>query len=206
MAAGEQPYGSTPHFWKNGPEPARALPAPRRVKTRNGRYQTCTHEVLWFLDRVEGDERHWALARLYDVLLDPDGWIRTGVHWKRVMRREEAGILVRVIPMATTVCGAGAAGCYSYGYERDFKPVAEMGVEAINAPGEWRVIVGMELCGHGTVKMEDMYTSDHVTGYVGSMGTWQAAEAVGYRPTRAEIEAATQWLAGTLDPGLIHHQ
>ncbi len=201
----DQPQGSVPHFWREGPVTVRPLATPRLVRMRNGKRMAATHEVPWFLDRVKGATRRQALRRLYDVLLDPQGWIQAGIHWRRVMTREEATILVRVIPQDTSVCGPGSAGCYSYGYEPDGKPVAENGVEAIDRAGAWDIIVGMELCGHGSVKMEDMYTPDHVQGYVGSMGTWEAAKQVGFRPTKAEITAAKQWLAGTLDPALVHH-
>lgn len=198
-----QPEGSVPHFWTWGPVTVERI-EPRRVRTRDGKRVRCEWECRWMLDRVEGVSRKKALDRLYDVLLDPHGWIQTGIHFKRVFDREEATILVRVIPQDTSVCGPGSAGCYSYGYEPDRKPVAEMGVESINFDGPWRVIVGMELCGHGATKMEDMYTSDHQP-YVGSMGTWNDCAAVGYYPTRNEIEHARQWLEKTIDPSLIHH-
>lgn len=201
--AADQPAGDPPHFWRDGPVTAQAIPR-RRVRTRAGTYATCTHEVRWFLDRVAGVSRARAIARVYDVVLDPDGWIQAGLHFKRVTSRADATILVRVIPQDETVCGPGAAGCYSYGFEPDGLPCAENGVEAIDTEGPWRVIVGMELCGHGGVKMEDMYTADHQP-YTGSMGDWSACARVGYRPTRAEIEGARQWLAGTIDPARIHH-
>lgn len=198
-----QPGGDVPHFWHGAPQTAYPIP-PRRVRMRNAKTQRCTHEVRWYLDRVEGVSAQKALRRLYDVLLDPDGWIQAGIHFRRVFSRDEATILVRVIPQNTSVCGPGSAGCFSYGYEPDGKPVAENGVEAIDQDGPWHVIVGMELCGHGAVSMEDMYTPDHQP-YVGSMGTWAACAQVGYHPTRAEIEATRQKLAGTLDPALVHH-
>lgn len=201
-----QPAGSTPHFWTNGPIAVRPLLAPRTIRTHGGGKARVTHEVPWFLDRVEGMSRSAALRRLYDVLLDPDGWVQVGVHWKRVLTREAATILVRVIPQDSSVCGPGSAGCYSYGFEPDGKPVAECGIESIGHEGPWRIIVGMELCGHGSFKMEDMYTPDHIQGYVGSMGTWEAAAKVGFRPTSGEIIAARQWLDGKIDPALVHHQ
>ena len=203
-AAGEVPYGDPLHFWRDGPVTPMRLLLPHRVRLRDGSRRRCTHEVRWYLDRVEGVERARALERLYDVLLHPQGWSRAGVHWKRVSTRQDAAILVRVIPAAQTVCGSGAAGCYSYGYEPDGKPVAEMGVEYIDKPGAWLIITGMELCGHGSFKGEDMYTPDHQP-YLGSMGTWQAAQAIGWLPTQAEIDGARAWLDGTLDPALIHH-
>ncbi len=203
-ASGEWPDGSVPHFWHGGPTTVEKLAAPRRVRTRDGRFTSCDHEVRWFLDRVAGTTKVKALKAIYRVVLDPAGWIQTGIHFKRVMTRDEATILVRVIPSDATVCGQGTAGCYSYGYEADGKPVAENGVEYIDKPDAWRIILGMELCGHGACRMEDMYTADHQP-YVGSMGTWNDAAKVGYRPSRNEIAYGRQEILGTVDPALVHH-
>jgi hypothetical protein len=200
----DQPEGDTPHFWAGGPVTVRPLPAPRLVRLRNGKRIAATHEVPWFLDRVEGVDRRKAVKRLYDVFLDPHGWVQTGVHFRRVATRAEATLLVRVIPQDTTVCGKGSAGCFSYGFEPDGKPVAEMGVEAIDQDNPWHTVTGMEVCGHGAFKIDDGYTQQHQP-YIGVMGNWEACAQVGYRPTRAEIAAAKQWLAGTLDTALVHH-
>lgn len=201
-AAGPRPEGDPPHFWPGGPVTHIKLPKPRRVRARDGTVLTVGYEVRWWLDRVEGTSRQEAVKRLYDVLLRPDGWLQSGVHWKRVARRADATIIVRVIPADTTVCGAGSAGCFSWGYEPDRIPVAEMGVEYIDRDGPWNVITGMELCGH-PLSMHDMYTPQHQP-YLGSMGTWESAAKVGYTPTPAEIQGTRQWLAGLLPAAQVH--
>ena len=204
LRSGDQPYGDDPHFWRGGPVTWTELAEPRRVKARDRKTYAVDYEVRWFLDAVQGVSRRKALDRLHDVLLRPDGWLRSGVHWKRVMRREDASLLVRVIPADSTVCGPGSLGCFSWGFEWDRKPVAEMGVELIDDDGPWNIVTGMEVCGHGTFAMEDHYTREHQP-YIGSLGTWQACAQVGFRPTRAEIAAAREWLAGTIDPARVHH-
>ncbi len=201
--AGEVPYGDPPHFWTGGPVSFVPLAAPRRVRLRDGTRQSVGYEVRWYLDRVEGVTRGTALRRLYDVLLRPDGWVQCGCHWRRVMRREQATILVRVIPADGTVCGAGSLGCFSWGYEADRLPVAEMGIETIDDDGPWNVVTGMELQAH-PLNLEDHYDARHQP-YLGSLGTWRSAAAVGFVPTQAEIAGARDWLAGTVDPERIHH-
>lgn len=192
------------HFFKGpGPLDVRSV-RKKRVRTRDGTYKTCNREFLWYLDKVEGTTRTKALDRLYDVLLASNGFIQTGVHWKRVFSRAEANILVRVIPMATTVCGPGAAGCYSWGYEYDGKPVAEMGVEYIDNEGPWAALVNMELSGHGTFRADDMYFDVHMPYATGVMGTWEAMARAGYMPTQQEVADAVTWLEGKTPAELIH--
>ena len=203
-SAGGEHEGDPPHFWPGGPVTWRRLPAPRQVRARDGKRYRVDYQVPWYLDRVAGVSRNKALTRLYDVLLHPNGWLRAGVHWRRVTSRAEATMLVRVIPQDETVCGPGSAGCWSWGYEPDGKPVAEMGVESIDNAGAWLVITGMEVCGHGTFNMADHYTPEHQP-YRGSLGTWQSAAAVGFLPTKAELAAARDWLTGTVDPVRVHH-
>lgn len=195
--------GDPPHFWRGGPAVAVKLARPRRVRARDGKRRPVTHEVRWCLERVAGVSRSQAIRRIHDVVLDPHGWLQCGVHWKRVSRREQATIIVRVIPAAETVCGANSAGCFSWGFEADRKPAAEMGVEYIDNDPAWKVITGMELCAH-PLALEDHYTAQHQP-YLGVLGTWESAAAVGYVPTRAEIAAARAWLDGTLDPKWVHH-
>ena len=174
-----------------------------QLRLRDGSKVRITHRFYWYLDRVEGATRRKALKRLYDHLLHPKGWARMGIHWVRTTDRALAHILVRVIPQDTTVCGPGSAGCYSWGYEPDGKPVAEVGVEYLDREGPWNVLVGMELCWHGTVRGDDMYLAPHQP-YYGSMGTWANAAAVNYLPVPAEIESGKQWLAGAVDPSRVH--
>lgn len=193
------------HFFK-GPGPLNVHPVPRKRIRRKGStvWFTCTYEFRWFLDRVEGTTRAKAITKMYDVLLADNAWTRAGVHWKRVMDRARSDIVVRVVPQDTTVCGVGAAGCYSWGYEPDGKPVAEMGVEYIDRPGPWAALVGMELQGHGTIRGDDMYFNVHAPYPVGVMGNWEAMARANYFPTEQEIEDSKTWLRGETPPDRIH--
>ena len=206
MAPGARPahvQGDPPHFWRGGPVTWRKLPKPRRVRARGGTVLPAQYEVRWFLERVQGTSRATAAKRLHDVLLNPHGWLQAGVHWKRVARRDQATIIVRVIPAGQTVCGGNAAGCFSWGFEADGLPAAENGVEYIDNDGAWNVIVGMELCAH-PLSADDMYDARHQP-YLGVLGVWQSAAQVGYVPTRAEIAGVRAQLDGTIDPKLVHH-
>lgn len=195
---------STPlHFFAPGPADVRPVRR-HRIRLRDGTTRAVTWTMPWYLDRVEGTTRATALRRLYDVLLAPQGWTRAGVHWARVTRREDAAVIVRVIPQDTTACGPGSAGCYSWGYEPDGKPVAEIGVEYIDRPGPWAALVQMELCGHGTVRADDQYTRVHQPYRCGVMGDWPAVACAGYMPTPAEIEASIQWLRGETPADRVH--
>lgn len=192
------------HFFK-GPGPMNVRPVRKKKVGRKGQEPfICEWEFRWYLDRVEGTTRPKALRKIYDVLLHPRAWTRSGVHWKRVMERSQADILIRVIPQDTTVCGKGAAGCYSWGYEPDGKPVAEMGVEYIDRPGPWAALIGMELQGHGTFRGDDMYFDIHAPYSVGVMGTWDAMARAQFYPTDQEIEDTRTWLRGETPPDRIH--
>jgi len=191
------------HFFFGGPQDVTKLVTPRRIRLRTGQYVKCEWEFRWFLDRVEGTSRSKAITKLYDVLLAQDSWTRAGVHWKRVTDRAQAHILVRVGPQDKTVCGVGSAGCYSWGYEADGKPVAEMGVEYIDRSGPWAALVNMELLGHGTFRADDMYFAVHLP-YVGVMGTWEAMAQAGYMPTDQEVLDTQTWLKGETPADRVH--
>jgi hypothetical protein len=192
------------HFFK-GPGPMDVTRIRRRrVRLRDGTYESCNFEFRWFLEKVEGTSRSKALRRIYDVLLAPNSWTNAGVHWKRTINRAQAHIVVRVLPMANTVCGVGAAGCYSWGYERDGKPVAEMGVEYIDRPGPWAALVNMELLGHGTFRADDQYFAVHQPYPYGVMGDWKAMARAGYFPTEQEIADSITWLKGETPSDRIH--
>lgn len=192
-AMGAPGAGTPPHHWDDGPLDVRPVAPGTTVRLRDGTRQKVTHEFLWYLDAVRGTDRRTAAKRLHDVLLAPGGWTKAGVRWRRVSTRAEADVVVRVVPQDETVCGPGSAGCYSWGYED--KPVAEVGVEYIGDPGGWSMLVGMELCGHGTFRMHDGYTREHMP-YSGSMGTWAEAKAHNWLPSENEIASAKAWLAG----------
>lgn len=179
--------------------------SPKRVRRKGSEtWFPCDREFRWFLDRVEGTSRSKAIAKIYDVLLGDRSWSRSGVHWKRVYNRADADILVRVIPQDTTVCGVGSAGCYSWGYEPDGKPVAEMGVEYIDRPGPWAALVGMELQGHGTFRADDMYFSVHAPYPIGVMGNWEAMARANYFATDQEVEDTKTWLRGETPADRVH--
>lgn len=194
-AAGANP--NPLHFWTRGPQDV----VPVKPFTLGG--QRFQWKFSWFLERVEGVSRRAALRAIYQVLRDPRSWERVGVRWVRTMDRARANIVVRVIPMATTVCGPGAAGCYSSGYEADGKPVAELGVEYLGKP-EFAELVNMELCGHGTFRALDMYNPIHQPYVGGCMGTWSDARPYGYYPSETEIAAVKAWLAGETEARYIH--
>ncbi len=192
------------HFFKGpGPMDVRKVPRKRVRRTGSATWHICDYEFRWFLDVVKGVSRAKALTRIYDVVLADNGWIRAGVHWKRVMDRTQADIIIRVLPQDETVCGPGAAGCYSWGYEADRKPVAEMGVEYIERPGPWAALTNMELIGHGTFRADDMYFAVHLP-YVGVMGNWEAMARAGYQPTGQEVADTVTWLQGQTPPDRIH--
>lgn len=184
----------TLHHWIQGPADVRPTEKPYLLGLRGGQRARITHRYYWFLDRVEGTTRRKALTRIYDVLLHPRSWSRSGVHWVRVFDRTKADILVSVIPMATTACGPSAAGCFSWGHP-DGKTRAECGVEYIDRP-EWGVLVNMELCGHGTFRGHDQYMGKGHEGYIGVMGTWATATESGYMPTDQEVFWCYEWLNG----------
>ena len=170
------------------------------MRLRGGGATTATHEFRWFLDRVEGTSRREATKRLYDVFLDPGGWIRAGVHMRRVGDPAEANLIVRVVPKDTTVCGPGSLGCYSW--RSGETPVAEVGVECIDNEPAWLVVAGMECVGHAVFRCHDGYINH--TGYQGVLGDWGGAEAYGFRPSPAEIDGAKAWLAGATLKAAIH--
>lgn len=187
---------STPHHWAPGPgncRPARPFWAPDAA----GNVRRYTWRLPWYLDAVRGTSRRAALTALYRVLRDPQGWERSGVRFVRVANPARAAVRVSVIPGAESVCGAGAAGCYSWGGGR--LPLVEVGVEYLNRPGPWAVIAGMEFA-HAAFAMSDMYDAKHQP-YFGVLGGWEQAAAAGWRPTDEEINAARAWLAGA--PGVV---
>ena len=194
LAAPPAGANGTPHHWMTGPgncRPAR----PFWARDAAGRTRRYTWRLPWVLDEVRGISRGTARRALYRVLRDPLGWEGSGVRFVRVSDPANAAVRVRVIPGAESVCGPGAAGCYSWG--GGGTPLVEVGVEYLNRPGPWAVIVGMELCAHAAFAMSDMYDARHQP-YVGALGTWEQAAAAGWRPTAAEITDARAWLANEL--------
>ena len=179
------------HHWEQGPQDVLKV-SPFYASRRDGshRYEW---KFYWYLDRVIGTTQQSALKAIYDVLRHPQSWERTGVRWARTTDRSKANIVVSVIPMDTTYCGQGAAGCYCSDCEN--KPTAELGREYLGQ--RFAELVNMELCGHGTFRMHDMYTGPAHTGYQGVMGTWESAGKTDYYPTDNEIEWAKLWLVAS---------
>lgn len=169
----------------------------RRVSRNRWRFN-------WYLDIVEGTSRARALKAIYAVLKHPRAWTRTGVSWVRVREPSKADILVSVLPQDKTACGKGAAGCYSWGQGT---PRAEVGVESINDPDMFALLVNMELCGHGTFRMTDMYQGNthDPAHYVGVMGTGRGAQSTGFYPSDAEVASAVEWLRGRTSSALVHN-
>lgn len=197
----KQGVNGTPHFFA-GPGPGRIvqrLATPAQVTTSDGKTVVCPWEVRWRLDRAIGVDRATAVKQFMAVLTDAKGWIRAGVHWRQVKGSEPADVLVRVLPGDQTVCGRGAAGCFSTGRGL---PAVECGVELIGRPGPWRAVVGMETA-HAAYAVADMYFPQHQP-YRGSLGTWPEMAAVNFYPTDEEVRACVEWLAGKTPPALIH--
>lgn len=197
LAMGEE---QVPHHWAQGPLDVRKLRKTVYVKraTQDGtRSSAINWEFLWYLNDVEGTTRAKANAAIRRVLYHPLSWERSGCRWRQVWRAAEADILVNVIPQDKTVCGPGSSGCYSWGF-RGPKPIAEMGVEFIDNPPSFAELVNMELCGHGTFRMHDMYAGQghDAVAYTGCMGTWHGAAKTNYYPDDDEITAAKLWLEG----------
>lgn len=182
----------TPHHWQQGPADVTRLARPFTIRDSAGTPRRMTHRFRWYLDRVEGTTRAEALRRIYQVLRHPRSWERSGVAFTRTFDRNAAHIWLRVIPSNTTRCGPGSAGCYSF-YPGQ-TPLVEVGVEYINNPNVFAVILGMELA-HAAFRVADMYTPQHQP-YLGVLGTWSQAKAVGYYPIDDEITASRLWLEG----------
>ena len=179
------------HHWAQGPQDVLKV-APFTARRQDGphRYEW---KFYWYLDRLNGTTKQQALTAIYDVLRNPQSWERTGVRWVCTQDKRKANILVSVIPMNGTYCGQGAAGCYCENCES--QATSELGAE-YQGSSSFAELVNMELCGHGTFRMHDMYTGPAHAGYEGVMGTWESAGKTQYYPTDDEIEWAKLWLDG----------
>jgi len=188
LATGQD--NQTPHHWEQGPQKVHSV----MPFTHDG--FRCSWRWTWYLDRVEGTGRRVAGKAIRAVLANPLSWQRTGVAWVRTYDRVAADIEVSVIPEDNTACGKGAAGCFSW--DGQTTPKAELGVEYIGDPNGFAELVNMEVCGHGTFAMADMYTGagHDSANYVGVMGTWGGTAKSHYYPSDAEIADAKAWLAG----------
>lgn len=179
------------HHWVQGPQDVERI---NRAGTR--------WRFRWYLERVEGLGRREALRAIYGVLNDPRGWKRTNIQFVRTLDPAKANIRLAVVTRGGTVCGASAVGCYSGG--NGGKPLAEVEAEYLRDPLLARIVLGMEICGHGCLRILDGYTTPHQP-YGGVLGTWQEARAVDGYPTAWEIEAAKVWLRGETPAGQIHN-
>lgn len=179
------------HHWTQGQQDVLKV-APFSARRSDG-YHPYEWKFYWYLDRVEGTTRGQALTAINGVLRHAKSWERTGVRWVRTQNKKKANILVSVIPEKTTYCGRNAAGCYCEDCER--QPTAELGVEYLGS-SSFAEVVNMELCGHGTFRMHDMYAGPGHSSYQGVMGTWASAEKTHYYPTADEIRWAKLWLQG----------
>lgn len=189
------------HFWEAGPQDVIRLASPRYDHV--GRGLRFDWLYRWQLGRVEGVSRSKALSKIWEVLHHPLSWERAGVHWSRsTTTLYPPQIVINVLPAAQSACGEGSAGCYEWG---GGLPIATLGVEYIDDPRWWALLVNMELCGHGTFRMLDMYSEAHQP-YLpgGTMGTFSDASRTSFYPSDVEIRAARDWLAGRVPPERIH--
>lgn len=187
------------HFFYPGPMDVKKV----RPYTHKG--WKITHEFRYFVERVEGVSRGEFIRKVYEVLFDPHGWMWSGVRWIRTNDPAKAQIILRCVPDGQTVCGSGAAGCYSWGGGK--KPAAEVEAQYVRDDFMMRRLVNMELCGHGTFRMMDHYTgSGHdATAYHGVMGNNRDAQHADHSvPSDQEIAEAKTWLAGQTPPDRIH--
>lgn len=199
--------GRETHFFARGPQDVEKLARSLRDPARRG--ITFTHRFRWYLGEVSGVSRSEALRRIYAVLRHPKSWERSGVYFARTNDIREANIVVRIVPDGQTVCGEGAAGCYSWGWVPG-PPLAEVESQYVADDIWFPSILGMELCGHGAFRMADHYAgSGHdASAYHGAMGnTFDSTHPEGHVwPSDQEIEAAKRWLRGETPPELIHDE
>lgn len=182
-----QPTDGLVHHWEQGPGDVHRVKGSKQYPWK----------FWWYLDSViplpgQSLSRKSVLRTMYSVLNHPRSWERSGVQFVRTMSRAKADILVRFGPAGNSVCGSGAAGCFSW---KGGKKLAYIGVEYAAWPEAMIYIIGMELCGHGTFSMLDHYNPVHQP-YTGSMGSWDDAAKGGYFPTDTEIQCAKAWLRG----------
>jgi len=190
---------SVVHHWQQGPADV------KKVKPYKHHGFRVTHEFRFYVDRVEGVGRKFFLRRLYQVFHDQRSWCRSGVRWIRTMDPAKAQILLRVVPDGHTVCGPGAAGCYSWGGGKP--PAAEIEAQYVSDDGMFPRLVWMELAGHGTFRMFDHYAgSGHdASAYHGVMGNGQDPLHASHSwPTDREIEWSKRWLKGETPPEYVH--
>lgn len=186
------------HHWEPGPQDVPKLSKP--VYQRGRKF---THRYRWYLHEVRGTTRSRAAEAMYEVLHHQFSWERTGVLWTRTYDPGLAHIWVSFVPMSETPCGSGAAGCYSWGYHGR-PPQADIGVEYMDDKGALAELINMELIGHGTFRMLDMYNAVHQPYAGGCMGTWADAARFGYYPSQQEIDCAVEWLKGETPAAFLH--
>jgi len=182
--------GEPVHFWSQGPLDVIKLDEPVE---KNG--ITYTHKFYWHLLRVKDVDYDVAKRSIRDILRSSYGWARAGVMYLHTKDPEKANILVEVVPAAETACGANSAGCYAWNMDSP-KPVASMDPRYFHEHHFWRVLVNMEIGGHGTFRMWDMYMPNHQPYTHGVMGTADVADRNHGWPSAGEIDAAKKWLAG----------
>ena len=153
-----------------------------------------TPDMAWLDAQAWFNKCHWILNA------DPRSWgARTGIFFRRVTLLGECDIVIRFSngppPDWPDLVGNGW-------YYRDHqlgKNVAHVTArpEVFNNSAAFNYILGMEVVGHGTLRMWDMYDiiPEHVP-YIGAMGGWVEAMLNDGWPTDTEIECAKAWLKG----------
>lgn len=180
------------HHWAQGPLDVEPLD-PERTQW----------EFCWYLETPDAVPNVSAgiLSDAIDFLLNrlPQGWHRSGVHFRQVDHIAEAHIVLRFTDASPPDWPdlPWSPGWY-YHDSRINKNVAQVTPrrEYFDHTTSLAYIVGMELAGHGCFRMWDMYISEHEPYPLGSMGGWAAALANNGFPTDLEIECAKAWLEG----------
>lgn len=192
------------HHWQAGPG---RIAVPLAKPYRRGGVKI-THRVRWYLDRVEGTTKATALTAIYLVLNDPRGWWRSGVAFSRTFDRAAATVELSVIPMANTLCGAGAAGCFCDGCRTkpDGSPLAaaECAAEYVTDPYLFAAVLNMEIGLHAAFSGLDMYVQAEQPYQHGVAGNWSDNAINGGFPTDEEVVWAREWLDGKVAPQFIH--
>lgn len=138
-------------------------------------------------------------AKCHFILTDPRGWARSGVNFRRVDTMAECDIIIRFTdaPPPDWPELPWGAGWY-YHDSKLGKNVAQVTPQAayFNDTPAYNYFVGMEVVGHGTFRMWDMYIPEHEPYPVGAMGGYAAAMETDGWPTDTEIECAKAWLRG----------
>lgn len=186
------------HHWARGPRDLVRLYAPITYWEKRWEWQFC-----WFLetpDAIQGVPSQ-DLRDTVDYILNKDGrgWHRSGVHFSEVQDMAKAHVVLRLTdapPPDWPQLSWGPG--WAYYDSRLRKRVAQVSPrrEYFDHRPSFAYLLNMELGGHCTFDMHDMYTEVHAPYRFGCMGGWTAAGANYGMPSDVEIECAKAWLQG----------